>query len=136
VPGYVPTDSCGWKGAIVEVDPSPEAFAAAMSAQSSTVTTPAVEIMLGEFPGLEFDHAIESDVDINDCDERKICLHSDIASNCGRWHSSVNEHETYRVVDLSGERVVIAVLGDRSVDPALTEEARAVFDSIEFAPDE
>ena len=47
VPGYVPTDACAWKGAIVEVDPSPEAFAAAMAAQTSTVTTPAVEIMVG-----------------------------------------------------------------------------------------
>ena len=48
----------------------------------------------------------------------------------------MNEHETYRVVDLYGERVVIAVLDPGSIDPALTEEARAVFDSIEFvAPD-
>ena len=135
-PGYVPTDACAWKGAIVEVDPSPEAFAAAMAAQTSTVTTPAVEIMVSGFSALEFDHSVESDVDINDCDEGKICLHSDSGSNCARWHSAVNEHETYRVVDLAGERVVIAVLSSGSVDPALTHEARAVFDSIEFAPDE
>ena len=136
VPDYVPTDACAWKGAIVEVDPSPDAFVDAMAAQTSTVTTPAVEIMLGGFAGLEFDHSVESDVDINDCDEGKICLHSDSANNCARWHSGVTEHETYRVVDLSGERAVIAVLGTGPVDPALTEEARAVFDSIEFAPDE
>jgi len=134
-PGYVPTDACAWKGAIVEVDPSTEAFAAAMAAQTSTVTTPAVEIMVGGFPGLELDHAVESDVDINACDEAKICLHSDSADNCGRWHSRVTAHETYRVVDLNGERAVIAVLFRGSVAPALTEEARAVFDSIEFAPD-
>ena len=116
VSGYVPTDACAWKGAIVEVDPSPEAFAAAMAAQTSTATTPAVEIMVGGFPGLEFDHSVESDVDINDCDEQKICLHSDSANNCARWHSSVNSHETYRVVDLKGERVVMAVLGsDQSI---------------------
>jgi hypothetical protein len=133
-PGYVPTDACNWKGAIVEVGPSPEAFAAAMAAQTSTATTPAVEVMVGGLPGLEFDHSVESDVDINDCDEGKICLHSDIADNCARWHSSVTAHETYRVVDLNGERAVIAVLGYGSVESALTEEARAVFDSIEFAP--
>jgi hypothetical protein len=133
--GYVPTDACAWRGAIVEVDPTPEAFAAAMAAQTSTVTTPATEIMASGFPGLEFDHSVESDVDIAECDEEKICLHSDSATNCARWHSSVTAHETYRVVDLNGERVVIAVLGYGSVDPALTEEARAVFDSIEFAPD-
>jgi hypothetical protein len=136
VSGYVPTDACAWKGAIVEVESSPEAFAAAMAAQMSTVTTPAVEMMVGGFPGLEFDHSVESDVDIDDCDERKICLHSDSASNCARWHSSVSEHETYRVVDLSGERVVMAVLSSGSPDPAMTDEARAVFDSIEFAPGE
>ena len=77
--GYVPTDACSWRGAIVEVDPSPEAFAAAMAAQTSTVTTPAVEIMVGGFSGLEFDHSVESDLDITDCDEEKICLHSDSA---------------------------------------------------------
>ncbi len=51
---------------------------------------------------------------------------------------SVGERETYRVVDLNGERAVIAVGHcDESVDPALIEEARAVFDSIEFVgPDE
>jgi len=136
VPDYVPTDACAWKGAIVEVGSSPEAFAAAMAAQTSTVTTPAVEIMVSGFSALEFDHSVESDVDIMKCDEDKICLHSDSAHNCARWHSFVNEYETYRVVDLSGERVVIALLGYGSVDPALTDEARAVFDSIEFAPDE
>ncbi len=134
--GFVPTDACAWRGAIVEVDPSPEAFAAAMAAQASTVTTPAVEITLSGFSGVEFDHAVESDIDIVECDERKICLHSDSDSNCARWHSSVSEHETYRVVDLNGERVVIAVLTSGPVEPAVTEEARGVFDSIEFAPDE
>ncbi len=137
VSGFVPADACDWQGAITEVvDPSSEAFAGAMAGQTSTTTTPAVEIMLGDFSGVEFDHAVESDVDILECDERKICLHSDSANNCARWHSSVSEHETYRVVDLYGERVVMAVLSSGPVDPALTEEARSVFDSIEFAPDE
>lgn len=37
------------------------------------------------------------------------------------------------MVDLNGERAVIAVYQDHeSTDPALTKEARAVFDSIEF----
>ena len=134
---HVPTDACAWRGALVQIDPTVEAFVDAMTAQTSTVTTPAVKVMVGGFPGLEYDHSVESDVDINDCDEGKICLHSDSANNCGRWHSRVTAHETYRVVDLNGERAVIAVLGTGLVDPALTEEARAVFDSIEFVrPDE
>ena len=50
----------------------------------------------------------------------------------------MGERETYRVVDLNGERAVIAVgQSDESIDPALIEEARAIFDSIEFVgPDE
>jgi len=42
------------------------------------------------------------------------------------------------VVDLNGDRAVIAVgQSHESMDPALIEEARAIFDSIEFvAPDE
>ena len=67
----MPTDACAWQGAIVEVDPSPEAFVDAMAAQTSTVTTPAVEITVGGYSGLEFDHSVESDVDITDCDEAK-----------------------------------------------------------------
>lgn len=136
VDSYVPTDACAWKGTIVEVGPSLEAFASAMAAQTSTVTTPAIEIMLDGFTGLEFDHAVESGVDILECDEQKICLHSDSPSNCARWHSSVSEHETYRVVDLGGERAVIAVLSSGSPDPTLVDEAHVVFDSITFAPDE
>ncbi|MET0829980.1 MAG: hypothetical protein ABWY26_10695, partial [Microbacterium sp.] len=133
-PRYVPTDACAWKGAIVEVDPSPEAFADAMVAQTSTAGTDPVDVMVGGFPGLEYDHSVESGVDITACDDAKICLHTERANDCSRWHSSVNERETYRVVDLNGERVVMAVLGIGSVDQALTDEARAVFDSIEFAP--
>lgn len=133
-PGYVPTDACAWNGAITEVDPSIDAFAAAMTAQISTETTPAVSIMVSGYPGLEFDHSVAADVDITDCDFGKICVHSDLENDCTRWHSSVNARETYRVVDLNGERFVMAVLGIGSVDPAMTEEARAVFDSIDFAP--
>ena len=46
--------------------------------------------------------------------------------------------ETYRAVDLNGERAVIELgQSHESIDPALIEEARAIFDSIEFVgPDE
>jgi len=134
VPGYVPMDACAWNGAISAVDPSVEAFATAMAAQLSTETSPPVSVMVGGFPGLEFAHSVAAGVTITDCDFGKICLHSDVKNDCTRWHSSVDERETYRVVDLNGERFVMAVLEIGSVDPALTEEARAVFDSIDFAP--
>ena len=40
---------------------------------------------------------------------------------------------TYRAVDLNGGRAVIELgQSDPSIDPALIEEARAIFDSIEF----
>ena len=134
---YVPTDACAWQGALVQVDPTAEAFVDAMTAQTSTVSTPPVEVVVGDYSGLEFDHSVESDVDITDCDGGKFCVHSDRAQECGRWYSDPGERETYRVVDLNGERAVIAVgQFHESIDPALTEEARAVFDSIEFvAPD-
>ncbi len=131
-PGFVPTDACAWRGSIVEVGPSPEDFADAMAAQASTATTPAVEVSVGGRPGLEFDHRVEDAVDIDHCDEAKICLHSYVSHTCNRWHSAVDERETYRVVDLNGERAVLAMLESGPVPPALIEEARAVFDSIEF----
>jgi hypothetical protein len=134
VPGYVPTDACAWASGITEVDPSTAAFADAMAAQTSTVTTPTKDIEISGFPGLEFDQLVEADVDITDCDGSKICLHSEVGDDCTRWHSSVNERETYRLIDLNGDRVVMAVLETGSVDPSLATEARAVFDSIVFAP--
>ena len=105
-----------------------------MTAQTSTVSTPPVEVMVGDYSGFEFDHAVESDVDITACDGGKLCIYSDSAQDCnGRSYTDVGERETYRVVDLNGERAVIAVgQSDESIDPALTKEARAVFDSIEF----
>lgn len=50
----------------------------------------------------------------------------------------MGERETYLVVDLNGERAVIAVgQSHESIDPALTKEARASFYSTEFfGPDE
>jgi hypothetical protein len=136
---FVPTDACAWQGALVQIDPTAEAFVDAMTAQTSTVSTPAVEVMVGDYSGFEFDHAAESDVDFTNCDSGKLCIYSDSAQDCvGRSYGTVGDRETYRVVDLNGERAVIAVgQFDESIDPALTKEARAIFDSIEFVrPDE
>ncbi len=134
---YVPTDACAWQGALVPVDRTAEAFVDAMTAQTSTRSTAAKEVAVGDYPSLEFDHSVESGVDITDCDGGKFCVHSDRALECGRWYSDRGERETYRVVDLNGGRAVIAVGQFReSIDAALTAEARAVFDSIVFvAPD-
>jgi len=136
---YVPTDACAWQGTLVQIDPTAEAFVDAMTAQTSTVSTPAVEVMVGDFSGFEFDHAAESDVDFTACDSGRLCVYSDSAQGCdGRSYLTVGDRETYRVVDLNGERAVIAVgQFDESVDPTLIEEARAIFDSIVFVrPDE
>lgn len=133
---YVPTDACAWRGALVQVDPTAEAFVDAMTAQASTVSTPPVKVVVGDYSGVEFDYAVESDVDFTDCDGGKFCVNSDLAQDCngnGREYGNVGERETYRVVDLNGERAVIAVgQSHKSIDPALTKEARAIFDSIVF----
>ncbi|WP_456824539.1 hypothetical protein [Cellulomonas sp. P5_E12] len=137
---YVPTDACAWRGALVQIDPTAEAFVEAMTAQASTVSTPAVEVMVGDYSGFEFDYAAESDVDVRDCDFAKLCIYSDFAEDCNGSSfdtGSVDERQTYRAVDLNGERAVIAMGSDGSINPALTKEARAIFDSIEFVrPDE
>ncbi|MCU1568771.1 MAG: hypothetical protein JWQ56_3708 [Pseudarthrobacter sp.] len=130
---YVPTDACAWQGALVEIDPSVEAFVDAMTAQTSTASTPPVEVMVGEYSGFEFDHSVEGVVDITACDDDKICIRSEMSYICTRWYSSVAERETYRVVDLNGERAVIGVTYfHESINPELMREARAVFDSIAF----
>jgi hypothetical protein len=136
---YVPTDACAWQGALVQIDPTAEAFVDAMTAQASTASTPAVEVVVGDYSGFEFDYAVASEVDFTDCDGGKFCVYSDSAQDCnGRVYGREGERETYLVVDLNGDRAVIAVgQSDESMDPALIEEARAIFDSIEFvAPDE
>ncbi len=133
---YVPTDACAWQGALVEVDPSAKAFVDAMTAQTSTVSTPPVEVMVGNYSGFEFDHSVEGDVDITACDRDKFCIHSEFSNECTRWYSSAAERETYRVVDLNGQRAVSWVVQfHESINPELTREARAVFDSIEFRSD-
>ena len=134
---HVPTDACAWRGALVHLDPTVEAFVDAMTAQTSAVSTTPVQVAVGDYTGLEFDHSVESGVDIPECDRGRLCIHSDQAQECARWYSDRGERETYRVVDLNGERAVIAVgQSHESIDPALTREARAVFDSIEFVAPE
>jgi hypothetical protein len=134
----VPTDACAWQGSLVEIDPTAEAFVDAMTAQASTVTTPPVDVVVGDYSGFEFDHAAESDVDFPACDAGKLCINSDVAQACARVYTARGERATYLVVDLSGERAVIELgQSDPSIDPALIKEARAIFDSIEFVgPDE
>ena len=136
---HVPTDACAWQGALAEIDPTAEAFVDAMAAQASTVTTPAVEVVVGDFSGFEFDHAAESDVDFPACDGGTLCIRSSSAQDCTEHPYTIRgERATYLVVDLNGERAVIELgQSDPSIDPALIKEGRAVFDSIEFVrPDE
>ena len=130
---YVPRDACAWEGALVKLDPSANAFVDAMTAQTSTASTPPVEVMVGDYSGVEFDHSVEGDVDFKACDRDKFCIHSSISNECGRWYSSTAERETYRVVHLNGERAMFWVVQfHESINPELTREARAVFDSIVF----
>jgi hypothetical protein len=131
---HVPTDACSWKGALVQIDPTAEAFADAMTAQASTVSTPAVEVMVGDYSGFEFDHAAESDVDIPACDVGWLCTWSDNEQTCtGRSYETVGQRATYRAVDLNGERAVIELgQSHESINPMLIEEGRAIFDSIVF----
>jgi len=137
---YVPTDACAWEGALVQIDPTAEASVDAMTAQASSVNTPPVKVMVGDYSGFEFDYAVEPNVDFTTCDGGKFCVYADSAQNCsnGRVYGREGERETYLVVDLNGDRAVIAVgQSDESIDPALIEEARAIFDSIEFVrPDD
>lgn len=134
----VQTDACAWKGAGVQIDPTAEAFVDAMSAQTSTTSTPPVEVMVGDYSGFEFDYAVESDVDVTDCDDGMFCLYGDSAQDCnGRGLPHADMRMTYRAVDLNGERAVIELGSHESIDPAMFEEGRAIFDSIEFVgPDE
>jgi hypothetical protein len=130
---YVAQDACTWRGALADVGPSVEAFIKAMAAQSSTASTPPVKVMVGDYSGFEFDHSVEGSVDFNACDGGKLCIHAIHTQGCSRLYSTQNEHETYRVIDLNGQRAVVAVGHiDESINPELMREARAVFDSIVF----
>jgi hypothetical protein len=135
IPTSVPADACAWKGTFAEFEPTPEAFAGVMAAQTSTETSPPVPITMGDYAGVEYDYWIESGVDPLDCDTERLCLWAtDGYSECTRGYEHPTERETDRVLDLNGEFALIAVGQFIDVDPALTAEARAVFDSITFDP--
>ncbi|KUM42308.1 hypothetical protein [Arthrobacter sp. EpRS71] len=130
---YVSQDACNWRGALADVGPAAEAFIRAMAAQSSTASTPAVKVRVGDYPGFEFDHSVEGDVDTTACNTGKFCIHSEMMYHCTHWYSTQNERETYRVVDVAGRRAVVAMgYIDESINPELMREARTVFDSIVF----
>ena len=132
-PYYVPTDACAWAGAITDVGATVEGFADAVAAQGTTTTTAPTDITVGDYPGVEFDLTVDDGVDITDCGEEHICIHSEVGYECTRYYQAVTRSETYRVLDLHGERAVLSVGQDAGVPASLIEEARAVFDSIEFA---
>ena len=110
-----------------------------MTAQTSTVSTPPVEVMVGDYSGFEFDHSVESDVEFTDCDGGKLCIYSDSAQDCnGRWYTDCG-----RARNIPSGRPERRARRDRGgpirrIDRSgADEEARAVFDSIEFVrPDE
>lgn len=135
-PTYVPTDACQWYGALIDVGPSVAGFTDALEAQGSTTTTSLTDVTLGDYRGVEFGLSVDGDLDIIDCNGVHICIHSESGNDCTRYYQSVARSETYRVLDLHGERAVMSVGEDAGVPAALTQEARATFDSIEFAPGE
>ncbi len=134
---HVPSDACEWSGRLTEVGPSVEALTDALTAQTSTATTAPTEITMGDYSGVEFDFSVEGVAELDDCSQAKICIHSESIS-CTRWYnSSVAQRETYRVLDLDGDRAILTFGEfDDKTDAALVEEAQAVFDSIVFAEDD
>jgi len=135
-PTSVPSDACAWSGTLTEVDRSVAGFTDAMAAAAATATTAPVEVMSGDFQGVEFDLSVESDVAIDDCSQSHVCIHGS-GNHCSRYYNAVDISETYHVFDLDGDRAVISLsLEYGGVDPAMVEEANAVFDSIRFLPDE
>ncbi|MEW9872720.1 hypothetical protein [Arthrobacter sp. HS15c] len=133
---YVSMDACTWMGALADVGPSVEAFIRAMAAQSSTASSPPAKVTVGNYSGFEFDNSVEGDVDINACDADRLCIYSENRFTCTHGYSTRGERETYRVVDLNGQRAVIGVRElHESINPELTREARAALDSIVFKSD-
>ncbi|MCU1425201.1 MAG: hypothetical protein JWM51_1492 [Microbacteriaceae bacterium] len=133
-PVLIPTNGCAWRDAMVEVEASRKAYVAAMTAQSAMVTTSPVEVTVGDYTGVEFDRSVEDGVDIASCDHALICIWSERRDACAHGLLAVSTRGTERVFDLNGELAVLAVAEFVPVDPALRREARAVFDSILFAP--
>lgn len=135
-PSYVPSDACQWYGTLREVGPTVEDFAMALDAASSTTMTKPTPVAVSDFRGLQFDLAVEPGIKLEDCDESHVCIHS-VGSGCSRYyHQSANQRETYRVLDMEGDRAIMTVGQWDDVDQASTDEARAVFDSITFVTDE
>lgn len=130
---HVPADACQWPGTLAEVGASVDEFVDALDAQSSTTTTSAREVTVDTYSGVEFDFSAEGVAALDDCSGSKICIHSESGS-CTRWYnSSVAQRETYRVLDLDGERVILTFGEfDDKTQPELVEEAEGVFDSITF----
>ena len=96
-------------------------------------TTPPTEVAVGDYRGVEFDIWVDEDIDNSDCRGSHVCIYGEASNDCARWYMSVDERETYRVVDLHGDRAVLSV-GQYTddVDDVWLQEARAVFDSIVF----
>ena len=134
-PAYVPSDGCAWSTPIPRVEPSIEAFVDGLVTQKSTTTSTPTEVMVGDYRALEFDYAVEGGIESGDCRAGHVCVYAETPDDCASWYMSVLQRETYRVVDVHGERAVLSVgENDDVTDPALVQEARDVFDSIVFVP--
>ena len=130
---HVPADACSWPGTLAEIGPAIADFTDALAAQTSTTMTAPGQITKDDYSGVEFDYSVEGVAGLEDCSSAKICIHSE-GPSCTRWYnSSVAQRETYRVLDLDGERAIITFGEfDDKTRPALIEEAMEVFESITF----
>lgn len=131
-PRFVPPSACDWYRTLAEVDPSVEGFATALAEQTSTVTTDPVPVTLGGYDGVEFGLAVEGVARMIDCDQARICIHSELSGDCTRWYTNVDRRETYLVLDLDGERAVVTVGQDAGAPADWVAEAEAILDSITF----
>jgi hypothetical protein len=131
---FVPLDACQWVTPLVEVGPSVDDMADALVQAESTATSTPVDVDVSGYTGVEFDLAIEDDVEMSECRDAHVCIHSESAGYCTRYyHEGVGQRETYRILDLDGERALLTVgQWAEDADPQMIEEARAVYDSLTF----
>ena len=134
-PVNVFTDRCQWRGSLVEPPPGPgvdDLANALKDAWGEDATVPS-DVVLDGFSGKQMVLTVPADVDFSQCDESHFQSWMDDGSGY-RWYQGPGQIEQLWILDVNGERLLVAASHYPGRSPESQAEHQQVIDSIQIEP--
>ncbi len=124
-------DPCRWAGAAREIGPGVDDFVTALSAQRRTEVSDASPVSLDGHEGVTLEIRVPDDLEMDACDEGRYMFWEGSPDDAQHQTES-DAAERLWIVDVDGQRVVLALLLDPEVPEQDVDDLTATVESVRF----